>query len=61
MDKNTIIGLIIIFGIFIGWSIWMTPSKEELEKRQRAEDSVAMVQQKANDSAAKDETRALQV
>lgn len=62
MDKNTIIGLIIIFGIFIGWSIWMTPSKEELEKRQRAEDSVAMVQQKANDSAAKvAETRALQV
>jgi hypothetical protein len=31
MNKNTITGLIIIFAILIGYSIWMTPSDEEKE------------------------------
>jgi YidC/Oxa1 family membrane protein insertase len=53
MDKNTIIGLIIIFGIFIGWSIWMSPSQEEIAKRQHVQDSIASIQQKADDSLAK--------
>ena len=31
MDKNSLIGIVLILGILIGWSVWMTPSKEELD------------------------------
>ena len=30
MTKNNIIGLVIIVGLLIGYSLWMTPSKEEM-------------------------------
>lgn len=43
MDKNTIIGLVLIFAIFIGFSILNQPSKEEIERRQRIRDSIAQV------------------
>jgi hypothetical protein len=43
MDKNTIIGLVLIFAIFIGFSILNQPSKEEIERRQRIQDSIAQV------------------
>lgn len=39
-NKNTIIGLILIFAIFIGYSYFMTPSKKEIEARQKREDSI---------------------
>lgn len=39
MDKKTIIGLVLIFGIFIGYMYWVSPSKEELAQR-RHDDSV---------------------
>ncbi|MEN8224924.1 MAG: hypothetical protein ABFS05_06135, partial [Bacteroidota bacterium] len=35
MNRNTIIGLILIFAIFIGWSLWMQPSEEELEQQRQ--------------------------
>jgi YidC/Oxa1 family membrane protein insertase len=44
MDRNSIVGLVLIFAIFLGWSIWMTPSKEELEKQQRIQDSLRELQ-----------------
>lgn len=44
MDKNTIIGLVLIFAIFIAWSVWMSPSKEDIEKQKRIQDSLVMVQ-----------------
>ncbi|MFO8129789.1 MAG: membrane protein insertase YidC [Bacteroidales bacterium] len=40
MNRNTVLGLILIFGIFIGWSLLMRPSKEEQEKMQRRQDSI---------------------
>ncbi|MBQ0015940.1 MAG: membrane protein insertase YidC [Bacteroidales bacterium] len=52
MNKQSVIGLILIFGIFIGYMWWVTPSKEE-QARMRAEhdsmvaaymDSVAAVE-----------------
>jgi YidC/Oxa1 family membrane protein insertase len=49
MNKNTITGLIIIFAILIGYSIWMTPSDEEKEAMRLRQDSIARVQ-RAQDS-----------
>ncbi|MDO4190390.1 MAG: membrane protein insertase YidC [Bacteroidales bacterium] len=43
MDKNTVIGLVLIIAIFIGFNIWMRPSKEELAQQQRVRDSIAAV------------------
>lgn len=43
MDKKSIIGLILIFGIFVGYMAWVSPSAEEREKM-RVEDSVRRAQ-----------------
>jgi YidC/Oxa1 family membrane protein insertase len=45
MDKNSIIGIIVIAGIIIVWGILSKPSKEELERRKSALDSLRQVQQ----------------
>jgi len=39
MDKKSIIGLVLIFGIFVGYMWWVSPSKEEIAERQRVYDS----------------------
>ena len=44
MNRDTIIGLVLIFLILIGYSIWMTPSEEEKEAMQHRQDSIARVQ-----------------
>jgi len=44
MSKNNIIGLVIIVGLLIGYSLWMTPSKEEMAAAKRKADSISMVQ-----------------
>ncbi len=46
MDKNTIIGLVLIFLIIVGFSVLNRPSKEELAKRQRTLDSIAQLENK---------------
>ena len=43
MNKNSVIGIILFIGIFVGWFIWMTPSKEEIERQQHIQDSIANV------------------
>ena len=43
MNKNTIIGLVLIFAIMVGWTILMSPSQEELEAQKRKQDSIANV------------------
>ena len=43
-NKNTIIGLLLIFGIFVVYSLLMTPSKKEMEAQKRKSDSIAYVQ-----------------
>lgn len=40
MNKNSIIGFILIAAILVGWMIWVSPSKEELAERQRVADSI---------------------
>ncbi|MGM0566535.1 MAG: membrane protein insertase YidC [Bacteroidota bacterium] len=45
MDRNTITGLLLIFIILIGYSIWQQPSEEELLRQQQIRDSLAQVQQ----------------
>lgn len=44
MDKNTTIGLVLIFGILIGFSFLNRPSKEELEIAKHRRDSIEQVQ-----------------
>ncbi len=39
MDKKSIVGLVLIFAIFVGYMFWVAPSKEELAERQRVYDS----------------------
>lgn len=39
MDKKSIIGLVLIFAIFVGYMFWVSPSKEEIAERQRVYDS----------------------
>lgn len=46
MDRNTIIGLVTIFVILIGFSYLNRPSQEQLEATQRRSDSIALVQAK---------------
>ena len=43
MNKNSVIGIILIIGIFVGWFIWMTPSKEEMERQKQYQDSIYQV------------------
>ena len=47
MDKKSIIGLVLIFGIFVGYMWWVSPSKEEIAERQRVYDSTMMAQLEA--------------
>ena len=37
MDKNTIIGFVLIAAVLIGFSLWNQPSKEELARQQQTE------------------------
>lgn len=51
MDRNSILGLVLIFLILIGYSVWMSPSKKELLEKKRKADSIALVNQIKLDSA----------
>lgn len=44
MDKNSIIGLLLIGGILIGWMLLTKPSEEQLAAQQRYNDSIAQVE-----------------
>lgn len=44
MDKQQKIGFVLIFLVLIGFSFWNAPSKEEMEARKRAIDSIAAVE-----------------
>ena len=43
MDKNTIIGLLLLGGILIGFSIYNSPSKEEIALQRHYRDSIAAI------------------
>lgn len=47
MDRNTLIGLTLMFGIMMAWFVYMSPSQEEIEQareEQRIQDSIRAVQ-----------------
>jgi YidC/Oxa1 family membrane protein insertase len=44
MSKSNIIGLVIIVGLLIGYSLWMAPSKTEMAAAQRKADSISLIQ-----------------
>jgi len=45
MDRNTILGLLLILAIFIGYTIYTSPSEAERLRRQQVQDSIARVQE----------------
>jgi YidC/Oxa1 family membrane protein insertase len=51
MDRNSIIGLVLISAIIFGWMIWSQPSKEDLARMQAQRDSLELVQRKADEAA----------
>ena len=53
MDRNSIIGLLLIGLILVSYSIWMAPSQEEIEARKREQDSLEMVMQAEKKSTQK--------
>lgn len=50
MDRNTFIGLALIFGVVMLWTKYNAPSEEQIAAQQRAQDSITLVQR--NDSIA---------
>lgn len=40
MNKKSLVGIILIFGIFVGYMWWIAPSQEEIAERQRVNDSI---------------------
>ena len=60
MDKKSIIGLVLIFGIFVGYMWWVSPSAEERAERQRVYDSIVQADleaQRVADSIAAEKAR----
>jgi len=45
MNRNNIIGVLLLGAIFITWSILLKPSKEEIKEKQRVQDSISAVNQ----------------
>jgi YidC/Oxa1 family membrane protein insertase len=59
MNKNSIIGFVLIAAIMIAYSIWMSPSEAELAAQKRKQDSIARLAQQYNDSVNFAKTKAL--
>ncbi len=45
MNRDSILGFILIAVILVGYSIWMTPSKEEMAAMRQKQDSIQLVRQ----------------
>ena len=58
MNKNTIIGLVLIFAIMVGYTILMSPSQEEIEALKQKQDSIVNVNIQR---ALEDSVRAIQL
>ena len=55
MDKNTTIGLVLIVGVLVLFSVLNKPSKEEIEAAKRRRDSIEMVKYQMQQEAQKQE------
>lgn len=51
MDKNTILGFILIFAVLMGFSYFNRPTPEQLEAQKQQQDSIAWIQQQELDKA----------
>lgn len=51
MDRNNIIGIVLIFVLFIVWQTVMAPSKEQVAEQKRVQDSIAMAERAADSLA----------
>ena len=56
MDKNTVIGLSLIFVLFMVWQSILAPSEEEIAEQQRIQDSIALAEQSVDSLAKIEET-----
>jgi len=54
MDKNQVIGIVLIFALLMVWQQFFAPSPEELEAEQRRQDSIANVEQQLEAQSAPD-------
>ncbi|MDP2384850.1 MAG: membrane protein insertase YidC [Bacteroidota bacterium] len=54
MDKNSLIGVGIIGAILIGWMVFTGPSKEEIARNKRYQDSITQVETKKAEAIAKE-------
>ena len=45
MDKNTLVGFVLIGAVLVGFSIWNRPSQEEMERARHYQDSIQAVEQ----------------
>ena len=57
MDKNTIIGFVLIAAVLIGFSLWNQPSKEELARQQQTEQLEKKAQAEAQQKKIENEAR----
>lgn len=46
MDKRSIIGLVLIFALMMGYSLWNKPSEKEIQTQQQKQDSITAIQNK---------------
>ena len=51
MDKNSIIGFVLIFALIIAWQQLLKPSQAEIEKQQRIQDSIQLAEARADSIA----------
>ncbi|MDR0834428.1 MAG: membrane protein insertase YidC [Candidatus Symbiothrix sp.] len=52
MDKNTVIGLVLIFALLTGYSYLNRPTQEQIERTRRYNDSIALIKQSAAEQQA---------
>ncbi|MEZ4987971.1 MAG: hypothetical protein R2795_23575 [Saprospiraceae bacterium] len=57
MDRNQLIGILLIFGLLMVWQQFFAPTPEELQAEQHRQDSIAMVS--AQEEMAKESMAAL--
>ena len=46
MDKRSIIGLVLIFALMMGYSLWNKPSEKEIQAQRHKQDSITAIQNK---------------
>lgn len=61
MDRNSIIGIVLIAGILIFYSIFTRPTREEMAERQRINDSIAKQEQLKKETIEQEQQKALPV